>query len=113
MAAGPRGNIDLQVMPPDGALKYYAASAVKEGCCRYEYPASQMAAQLEYDSNMLPYLGFWATSGGYRGDINCALEPTNGYYDGIHNARQHNACPVLTPDETWNFTLSIQLYPLV
>ena len=71
------------------------------------------AAQLEYDSTMLPYLGFWATGGGYRGDVNCALEPTNGYYDGIPNARQHNACPVLTPDETWNFTLSIQLYPLV
>ena len=72
-----------------------------------------MAAQLEYDSTMLPYLGFWATGGGYRGDVNCALEPTNGYYDGIPNAWQHNACPVLTPDETWNFTLSIQLYPLV
>lgn len=111
-AQGPRGALDLQTMPTDGALKYYAASAVKEGCCRYEYPVSHMAAQLEYDSAMLPYLGFWATGGGYRSDVNCALEPANGYYDNIDNARRHNACPVLNPEETWNFTLSIQLSPM-
>ncbi len=113
LAVGPRGAIDLRAMPVDGALKYYAASAVKEGRCRYEYPGSKMAAELTYDSTMLPYLGFWATGGGYRGDVNCALEPANGYYDSIPNAQSRSACPVLAPDETWNFTLSIQLDTLV
>lgn len=112
IAAGPRGSIDLQSMPADGALKYYASSAVKEGRCRYVYPGSNMLAELEYDSDMLPYLGFWATNGGYRGDVNCALEPANGYYDNIDHAKRHNACPVLTSGETWNFTLSIRLNTL-
>ena len=109
MASGPRGDIDLQCMPKDGALKYYAASPVKKGSCRYEYPHSGLYAELRYDPNKLPYLGFWATAGGYRGDVNCALEPANGYYDSIDNAQRHNACPILGAGESWTFELSIKL----
>ena len=111
-ATGPRGAVDLQAMPADGALKYYADAPVQAGHCRYEYPHSGLYAELQYDSRKLPYLGFWATAGGYRGDVNCALEPTNGYYDNIDNARRHNACPVLHPHEGWDFSLGIQLHTL-
>lgn len=111
-AKGPCGGLDLQAMPPDGTLKYYAAAPVQTGRCRYDYPHSGLYAELEYDSHTLPYLGFWATAGGYRGNVNCALEPANGYYDSINNALRHNACPVLNPDEVWDFSLSIRLSTL-
>ena len=111
-ARGPRGPLDLRRMPPDGCLKFYARGRVEAGWCRYLYPGSKVQATLRYDTAALPYLGFWATAGGYRGDVNCALEPASGYYDNIPLAMERGACPVLHAGETWEFTLEIELAPL-
>lgn len=109
VADGPRGPLDLRQMPTDGMLKFYADGPVRTGWCRYRYPRSGVTATLHYDPAALPYLGFWATAGGYRGDVNCALEPSNGYYDSIPLARAHNACPVLDAGGCWDFPLEIEL----
>ena len=109
LAEGVGGTVDLRRMPDSGAEKFYAEGKVSEGRCRYEYPCSGMAAELRYDSDFLPYLGFWATAGAFRGDVNCALEPASGFYDSIAAAQKHHACPVLHPGECWTFSLSIAL----
>ena len=57
LAEGPRGQVDLSRMPPDGQLKYYVRGRVRAGQCGYEYPRSGVRALLCYDPDKLPYLG--------------------------------------------------------
>lgn len=109
VADGPHGPVDLRQMPPDGMVKFYADGPVQAGWCRYHYPHAGVTATLRYDPKALPYLGFWATAGGYRGDVNCALEPANGYYDNIPLAQSRGACPVLKAGASWDFPLEIEL----
>ncbi len=106
---GPRGAVDLSKMPPDGQLKYYFVSPLKDGRCGYRYEASSVEVTLCYDAKRLPYLGFWATGGAYRGDRNCALEPANGYFDSIPVAASKGRCPVLHAGETWEFKLKLNV----
>ena len=110
------GNVyDFTTVPPlDGKtmVKYYCCDAVQEGRCGYRYPTEGVEAIFTYDANALPYLGFWVTAGGYRGDANCALEPTNGFYDSIETAQQNGKCPVLQPNEELRFQLRITLKSL-
>ena len=109
LADGPRGAVDLSKMPSDGQLKYYFVSPVKDGCCGYRYEASGVEVTLHYDAKRLPYLGFWATGGAYRGDRNCALEPSDGYFDGISLATSKGRCPVLHAGETREFKLELRV----
>jgi galactose mutarotase-like enzyme len=88
-------------------LKYYCCATVKEGRCGYRYPSDGIEVSLRYDGGILPYLGFWVTAGGYRGDRNCALEPTNGFYDSIATAQKNGKCPVLEPNGEMAFELGI------
>ena len=93
-------------------LKIYCAEAVQEGFCGYRYPAHGVEALFAYDAQQLPYLGFWATAGGYRGDVNCALEPANGFYDSIELAQKNGKCGELLPGEMLEFSLQISVYPI-
>ncbi len=88
--------------------KFYIHHKVTEGLCGVRYCKSNTVLWFEYDETKLPYLGFWKTLGGYRGDFNCALEPTNGFYDTIERARQNEACPELFPGEKLMFSIRIK-----
>lgn len=83
--------------------------AYSQGCCGYRYPRSQMVATFHYDETQLPYLGFWCTAGWFRGDVNCALEPSNGYYDSVATAQSRRACPILEPGAAMDFSLELAL----
>ena len=89
--------------------KYYVEGRVTQGSCGMFYPAQGMCMLLEYDADRLPYLGFWVTAGRLNGDYNCALEPTNGFYDGVGIAGRNGCLPVLKPCEEWKLTLRISL----
>jgi len=91
------------------ALKYYCCEPSREGRCGYIYPSEGIKAVIEYDPQKLPYLGFWITTGGYRGDMNCALEPSNGFYDSITTAGKNGKCPSLGPGEEMRFSLEFIL----
>jgi hypothetical protein len=103
-----------RVPPIDGKtmVKYYCSDEIEEGRCGYRYPSDNVEAIFTYDAKALPYLGFWVTAGGYRGDANCALEPTNGFYDSIATAQQNGKCPVLRPNEEMCFQLRVTLHSL-
>lgn len=90
-------------------VKYYLSGKTDEGCCGYEYPSQSMRCIIEYDSRKLPYLGFWVTAGGYRGDYNCAFEPSNGFYDGMDTAQKNNACYILKKGQSLDFSLTVGL----
>lgn len=89
--------------------KYYARGKVEEGSCGVRYPTEGVRLDIRYDAELLPYLGFWVTEGGFRGDYNCALEPSNGYYDSISIAKKNHALPVLVPGDAMRFWIELTL----
>lgn len=91
------------------AEKYYIDGPVCSGNCGYYYPQSGVQVLLGFDKKVIPYLGFWVTAGGFRGDYNCAFEPTNGFYDDIETARQNHALPRLGPGQTMSFSIVIEI----
>lgn len=104
-----QGNeLDLRHFPKQGMWKFYAKKPVSQGWCAYTYPKSNVQVSIAYPSDMLPYLGLWATAGGYRGDWNCALEPSDGYYDNPAFALQNGTCPILQPNTEKAFSLVFQ-----
>lgn len=90
-------------------IKYYVNGKVEHGCCGYIYPSQGMHCNILYDSTKLPYLGMWITAGGFRGDYNCAFEPTNGYYDNILIAKENYSLFMLRKNEPLEFSLKIRL----
>jgi len=89
--------------------KWYLAGSVSEGKCGYYFPNEKMRALFAYPPERLPYLGYWITRGGFRGDHNCALEPASAYFDAVSIAREHHRESILHAGETVSFVLSIQL----
>jgi len=102
---------DFSTVPagPDTSAEYFLQGRIDEGRCGYVYPSSGTACVISYDCTVFPYLCFWVTAGGFRGDYNCAFEPTNGFYDGIDIAQANNCLPILRPGETLAFTLALSL----
>lgn len=101
-------NYDFTKVPKQNSLscqKYYVDGKVQQGYCGYEYPSSHMRCELIYDKEKLPYFGVWVTAGGFRGDYNCALEPSNGYFDSVETAQKNGACPILHPKEKMEFDM--------
>ena len=103
---------ELNKVLPASAMdteKYYCVGKVENGECGIIYPSANTKFGVEFDPDELPYLGFWVTSGGFRGDYNCALEPSNGYYDSVSCAEKNNAIPVLKPGESMRIGIRISL----
>ena len=94
---------------PGAYAKYYCLDKVTEGKCGYTYPSQKMQCLMEYDAKILPYLGFWVTAGGYRGDCNCALEPSTSFYDAMDIAQSNDTLYLLKPQENLEFTLTLTL----
>jgi galactose mutarotase-like enzyme len=90
-------------------VKYYCDEPVSKGHCGIYYPSNNVSYILDYDAQKLPYLGVWITAGGLQGEYNCALEPSNGYYDSIGRAYENKKLPILRQGESFNFELRITL----
>lgn len=89
--------------------KFYAEHPVKEGRCGLRYPSQNVTCMIEYDPEKLPYWGFWITAGGFQNDYNCALEPTNGFYDSISIAWKYRKLPILLVGSQMIFDVKISL----
>lgn len=90
--------------------KWYLSNPVSEGKCGYNFLNEKIIALFTYPKDQFPYLGYWITCGGFRGDHNCALEPASAYFDAVSIARKHHRESILHMGETVLFTLSIQLH---
>lgn len=92
-----------------GYEKFYVHGYVKEGSCGIKYPSRAVRINIEWDNDVLPYLGFWVTAGGFRGDYNFALEPSSGYYDSVSEALKNNKLWKLLPSEEKRFNIAINV----
>lgn len=93
----------------DNEEKYYAFGEIKEGKCGAYYPSKNVTYNVYFEKEKLPYVGFWVTEGGFRGDFNCAMEPTNGFYDSIDIASREKKLQILKPGEILQFKIEIEL----
>lgn len=93
-------------------VKYYADKKIESGYCGCRYPDQGIECILRYNASKLPYLGVWITAGGYRGDYNCALEPSNGYYDDVFTAEKNQSLYLLKKGEPLAFNLEIMIKEL-
>lgn len=103
---------ELYTVPPPGSRdmrKFFLDGPVQEGTCEVFYPSQEMIVSLNWDAAKLPYLGVWITAGGLDGAYNCALEPSDGFYDSVTKAAEHQALPVLLPGQQKSFSLQIRL----
>lgn len=99
---------ELAVPPPSGTMmKFWFRNPVKSGECLAVYPRSGVQAALQFSPEQLPYLGFWITSGGYRGEFNFAFEPASGYYDTLGKAKETGTLPLLRPGESRTYEIEI------
>lgn len=89
--------------------KYYVCGEVREGSCGVYYPLEDVSFSINYNKELLSYLGFWVSEGGFKGDYNCAFEPSNGYYDSVVTALENGKVYQLEPGESLEFTLELSL----
>lgn len=94
---------------PQTSMKFYGADRSSTGKCGLEYPSQNVRCRMNYDADKLPWFGVWITAGGFRGDYNLAMEPTNGYYDDILRADKNDSLCVLEPGEVLEFSLKIKM----
>ena len=90
-------------------LKLYLVDALDLGEVSIAYKSSNTKVRLTWSVDSLPYLGLWLTNGGYRGDLNLAFEPTNGYPDDLTLAAANGTLPILNKGEAWQFSLNIEI----
>lgn len=99
--------------PPEGRMMmFYFRDPAVIGHCTAHYPASGMKAEMRFDTDSLPWLGFWITTGGYRGEKNFAFEPASAYYDTWTEAEKHNRLPLIEPGRDARIGLDISLLPV-
>ncbi|WP_119072761.1 aldose 1-epimerase [Aggregatilinea lenta] len=65
--------------------------------------------RMEWDSAQVPYLGIWADEGQYNSELTIAIEPSTGYYDSLELAWDNERVPILPPDASVEWSLTVRL----
>lgn len=107
--AEPEVPLVTQPIAPGYMRKIYLREPVQEGKCGFAWPSKGLRVTLRFDAKALPYLGFWMTNGGWRGDRNFAFEPATSYYDTMNRASQSGTLVTLASGEEVSFWLKIDL----
>ena len=89
--------------------KYYFTNEIQGGIAGLDYTSERIRYMINYDSKINPYLGVWITKGGFKGEYNCALEPSNGFYDNLSLAYENKKVPFLKPLEEKQWTIVIEV----
>ncbi len=81
-------------VPPDYPIEWAALVHEEHGC----------QLRLSWSMHDAPYFGLWVDEGTYNVLPAVALEPSNGYYDGLDKAIQNGRVAVLEPgtERRWN-----------
>nr|WP_300002612.1 hypothetical protein [Tissierella sp.] len=91
------------------SYKYYFLGDIKRGQAGLRYKKERLQYTIDYDSEINPYLGVWITKGGFKGEYNCAIEPSNGFYDSLELAYKNKKVASLEAGEEKSWTLLINI----
>ena len=103
------GIIEIDGLKDGGAYKYYVCAQHEECSCSLIYHDKDIRYSIEYSGSVNPYLGIWITKGGFKGEYNCALEPSNGFYDGLDRAIKNDKYGSVGPfdEKRWNIIIRL------
>ncbi len=87
--------------------KYYSFGEINNGIVSAYYPGQTAEFIIKYSAEKLPYLGFWLTEGGFKGDYNFAFEPTDGFYDSINLALKNKKVNIIDPGAEYSFAIDL------
>lgn len=87
--------------------KYYSSGEINVGRVSACYPDQAAEFIIKYDSKKLPYLGFWLTEGGFKGDYNFAFEPADGFYDSVNLALKNKKVNIIEADAEYSFSIDL------
>ncbi len=65
--------------------------------------------RLDWDSNLVPYLGVWVDEGAINHEAVVALEPITGFYDSLAIAWEKKLISMIEPGQINSWTLSVRL----
>ncbi len=105
-------SIDLSLLKnykDNRSYKYYFLEQIKNGEVGLYYENENIVYVLRYDSAKIPYLGVWITKGGFKGEYNCAIEPSTGYFDSLELAIQNEKVTKLKPYEEFCWTIYMEV----
>ncbi|AEX86426.1 hypothetical protein Marpi_2051 [Marinitoga piezophila KA3] len=57
----------------------------------------------------IPYFGIWKNEGGFKNEYNCALEPSNGFYDSFEIAYKNKKILKILPNQVLKWDIVINL----
>lgn len=99
---------ELKNLKADHTYKFYYKGKAPKGPCGIAYPEEGLVLFLHYDQDRFPYLGVWVTTGGYMGEKNLAIEPSNGYYDSLERALENGTGEWLEAGETTTWSMRLE-----
>ncbi len=91
--------------------KFYADSSVRpDWCGLYERDTGDFIT-LSWSQEELPFFGIWTNEGQFNGQLACALEPANGYYDELGLAVREDKRLQLQPGAaaSWSIEVTVGL----
>lgn len=95
---------------PDGdSYKFYFTDDIKEGRVGLSYKKQGLSYLIRFDPRELPYVGFWFTKGGFKGEYNCALEPCNGFYDSLDRCVKNQKAAVIKAKSVQRWKIEIEI----
>ncbi|CDF58801.1 hypothetical protein [Thermobrachium celere] len=93
--------------------KFYVYGEIKKGEAGLTLNKNKLLYKLLFPKDKIPYLGVWINEGGFKGEYNCALEPSNAFYDSVEIAKEYGKIKPLGVNEEETWYLDIVLEELV
>lgn len=100
---------DLSKYKDKESYKLYILGKLSKGKCGLYYKDLGLKYIIKFDKKINPYLGIWITKGGFKGEYNCALEPSNGFYDSLELAMKNNRYASLKSFEEKYWTVHLEI----
>ena len=112
---GNRNEQTAHILPKRGNKKYkiYYAEEKFPLKCGIVYPESKIEVTVEFDNNIVKYLGLWVNPGDLNGMYNLAVEPCTALYDNPINAQKANAASYIKSHDKVEFTLKMSHKKLI
>ncbi len=95
--------------PDNGAYKFYNNEALDRSEAALVHPQLGLKYKMIFDFEKQPFFGVWLTKGGFNGDYNVALEPSNGFYDSLERAIDNGLRPIDAGEcDNWEIKIVIE-----
>jgi galactose mutarotase-like enzyme len=100
-----------QIGPPSlhRARKFFVLPNVRAGWVGLVRRPSNAWLRMDWDPNLVPYLGLWADEGALNTESVATPEPTTGFYDSLAVAWNKKEITHLEPGAAQSWTVSVRL----